>query len=66
VPSASLKLERTWMGMPYLRAYSTDRRARTCAPEAAISSISSYEMAAILRARATTLGLAVYTPSTSV
>ena len=59
VPSESLKLERTWIGMLNLRAYSTERRARTWAPAAAISSISSYEMWSILQARATTLGLAV-------
>ncbi len=66
VPSLPLKDERTWMGTPYRRPYSTQRSARTFAPLAAISSISSYVMRSILRADGTMRGSAVNTPSTSV
>ena len=41
VPSRLLNDDRTWMGMPYRRAYSTQRSISTLAPHAAISSISS-------------------------
>ena len=41
VPVRWLNDERTWIGMSYRRAYSTHRRCRTLAPQAAISSISS-------------------------
>ena len=43
VPSVALKDERTWILTPWLRAYSTERSASTRAPQAASSSISSYE-----------------------
>ena len=41
VPSRLLNDDRTWTGMLYRRAYSTQRSTRTLAPQAAISSISS-------------------------
>ena len=41
VPILSLNEDRTWIGSPYRRAYSTQRGIRTFAPHAAISSISS-------------------------
>ena len=41
VPSASANDERTWIGTPWFRAYSTARSASTFAPDAASSSISS-------------------------
>ncbi len=36
-----MKDDRTWIGTPYRRAYSTQRGIRTFEPLAAISSISS-------------------------
>jgi hypothetical protein len=48
-----------------LRASSTERSASTFAPEAAISSISSYETNGSLRAPGTIRGSAVKTPGTS-
>ncbi len=54
------------MGMAYRRAYSTQRSCRTFAPDAAISSISSYLITGIRRAAGTILGSDVKTPSTSV
>ena len=41
VPGSQVKLERTWSGTLWLRANSTDRRASTRPPVAAISCISS-------------------------
>jgi hypothetical protein len=58
--------ERTCTGTAYRRAYSTQRSISTFAPLAAISSISSNETWAILRASGTIRGSAVKTPSTSV
>ena len=66
VPSASANDERTCSVTPWLRANSTERSAITRAPEAAISSISSYVTWRSLRASGTTRGSAVNTPSTSV
>ena len=66
VPVRLLNEDRTWMGTLYRRAYSTQRNCRTFAPDAAISSISSYVIAGIRRAAGTILGSAVKTPSTSV
>ncbi len=54
------------MGIPNLRPNSTLRLINTPAPDAANSSISSYEIWSILRAPATNRGSAVKTPSTSV
>ncbi len=54
------------MGMPWLRAYSTERSWSTPAPDAAISSISSNETMLSLRASGTIRGSAVNTPATSV
>ena len=50
VPGAQVKLERTWTFTPWLRANSTERSASTRPPVAAISSISSNETCASLRA----------------
>ena len=66
VPSFAEKELRTWMGMSKRRAYSTLRRCSTLEPDAASSSISSFEMRSILRAVETIRGSAVNTPSTSV
>ncbi len=66
VPSALLNEERTWIGIRYRLAYSTQRSIRTFVPQAAISSISSYEMRGIRVAPGTIRGSAVKTPSTSV
>ena len=66
VPGASSNELRQWMLTPWLRAYSTARSCRTPAPEADISSISSNETWAILRAPGTIRGSAVNTPATSV
>ena len=66
VPGPSSKLERQWIGMPWLRAYSTERSCSTPAPDADISSISSNETTASLRASGTIRGSAVKTPATSV
>jgi hypothetical protein len=66
VPSASENVERTCRVTPWLRANSTERSCSTRAPEAAISSISSYESTSSLRAAGTMRGSAVNTPSTSV
>ena len=66
VPSSSWNEERTWMRTPWFRAYSTERSTSTRAPQAARSSISSYETAASFRAPGTMRGSAVKTPSTSV
>ncbi len=54
------------MRTPWLRANSTERSISTFAPDAASSSISSYERASSLRAWGTRRGSAVKTPSTSV
>ena len=66
VPSRRLNEERTCTGMPYRRAYSTQRRCSTLVPLAAISSISSLVIRSIRRAVGTIRGSAVKTPSTSV
>jgi hypothetical protein len=66
VPSRWLNEDRTCTLTPNRRAYSTHRRCRTFAPEAAISSISSVEMRSMRRALGTIRGSAVKTPSTSV
>ena len=66
VPSVPEKVERTWIGTPWLRANSTDRSCSTRAPDPAISSISSGDTRVSLRASGTIRGSAVYTPSTSV
>ncbi|CAM5230643.1 hypothetical protein SANTM175S_10925 [Streptomyces antimycoticus] len=66
VPWWPEKTDRTWMGMLYRRAYSTQRRCNTLEPLAASSSMSSYGISLILRAFFTTRGSAVNTPSTSV
>ena len=66
VPSWGENEDRTWMGMSNRRAYSTHRRWRILAPQAAISSISSLESTETLRALGTMRGSAVKTPSTSV
>ena len=66
VPGSCENDDRTWIGMPYRRAYSTDRRCSTFAPQAAISSISSYVIVSSRRALGTIRGSAVNTPSTSV
>ena len=42
VPGLVVYDERTWIGMPDRRAYSTQRSISTLAPHAASSSISSY------------------------
>ena len=55
-----------WMRTPWLRAYSTERSCSTPAPEADISSISSKETTASLRASGTIRGSALKTPATSV
>ena len=59
VPSSSENVERAWMRTPWLRASSTERSISTFAPDAAISSISSYETTASLRASGTIRGSAV-------
>ena len=59
VPSCWLNEERTCRGTPNLRAYSTQRRCRILAPDAASSSISSLEMRSIFWAEGTTRGSAV-------
>ena len=41
LPSSVVNDERTWIGTPWLRAYSTERSISTRAPLAARSSISS-------------------------
>jgi hypothetical protein len=66
VPGWSLKLERTWIGIPYFMATSTERSCSTFAPSDASSSISSNVMRSTLRAAGQTLGSVVNTPSTSV
>ena len=66
VPGPSSKLLRQWMRTPWLRAYSTERSCSTPAPEADISSISSKETRASLRASGTIRGSALKTPATSV
>jgi hypothetical protein len=66
VPGPSSKLDRQWMGMPLLRAYSTARSWSTPAPEAAISSISSKETTVSFFASGTIRGSALKTPATSV
>ena len=65
VPSSSEKVERACTRTPWLRASSTERSISTLAPEADISSISSYEMRGSLRAAGTRRGSAVNTPGTS-
>jgi hypothetical protein len=59
VPGPSSKLDRQWMRTPWLRAYSTERSCSTFAPEAAISSISSNDTIASLRASGTMRGSAL-------
>ena len=59
VPGAQVKLERTWTRTWWLRANSTERSASTRPPVAAISSISSNETRASLRASGTMRGSAV-------
>ena len=59
VPSVSLNDERTWILTPWLRAYSTERRASTRAPLAASSSISSNDTWCSLRAFGTIRGSAL-------
>jgi hypothetical protein len=66
VPGLDVYDERTWMGMPERRAYSTQRSMSTLAPHAANSSISSYVTWEMCRALGTMRGSAVKTPSTSV
>jgi hypothetical protein len=58
--------ERTWIGTPNRRAYSTHRNISTFAPPAASSSISSYVICLMCWASGTIRGSAVKTPSTSV
>jgi hypothetical protein len=50
VPVLVEKLDRTWIGTSCRRAYSTHRRCRILAPQAAISSISSADRYGIRRA----------------
>ena len=59
VPGAQVKLERTWIFTPWLRANSTERSASTRPPVAAISSISSNDTCASLRAVGTMRGSAL-------
>ena len=59
VPGSSEKVERAWIGTWCPRASSTERRASTLAPDAAISSISSYETTSSLRASGTMRGSAL-------
>jgi hypothetical protein len=66
VPGRVLNDDRTCTFTPNRRAYSTQRRCSTFAPDAAISSISSVEMRSMRRAVGTMRGSAVNTPSTSV
>ena len=65
VPGSSENVDRAWIGTPWPRAISTARSISTRAPEAAISSISSYDTLSSLRAPGTSLGSAVKTPVTS-
>ena len=65
VPGSFENVERAWIGTSWLRASSTARSISTFAPEADISSISSYETRSSLRAFGTMRGSAVKTPSTS-
>ena len=53
------------MRTPWLRASSTDRSISTFAPDADISSISSYDTRASFRASGTIRGSVVNTPGTS-
>ena len=66
VPELCEYEERTRIGSPDRRAYSTLRRCSTFAPQAASSNISSYVICLICLAFFTIRGSAVYTPSTSV
>ena len=66
VPGPSSNELRQWMRTPWLRAYSTARSCSTPAPDDDISSISSNETWASLRAPGTIRGSALKTPSTSV
>jgi len=66
VPGVSSNEERQWIRTPCMRAYSTARSWSTRAPEAAISSISSKDTIASLRASGTIRGSAENTPGTSV
>ena len=66
VPGPSSKELRQWIGISWLRAYSTERSWSTLAPEAAISSISSNETIRRRRASGTRRGSALNTPRTSV
>jgi hypothetical protein len=59
VPFSSENVERAWMGTPWARASSTERNASTLAPDAAISSISSYDTASSLRLSGTMRGSAL-------
>ncbi len=65
VPSSSENVERACTRTRWLRAISTERSISTFAPDADISSISSYETRASLRASGTMRGSAVNTPATS-
>ena len=65
VPGSSENVERAWMRTPFARASSTARSMSTLAPEAAISSISSYDTTVSFRASGTMRGSAVNTPATS-
>jgi hypothetical protein len=65
VPSSSENVERAWTRTPWFLASSTERSMSTFAPDAAISSISSYDTTASLRASGTIRGSAVNTPGTS-
>jgi hypothetical protein len=65
VPSSSENVERAWIRTPWFLASSTDRSINTFAPEAAISSISSYDTTGSLLACGTSRGSAVKTPGTS-
>ncbi len=65
VPSSSEKVERACTRTPWLRASSTERSISTLAPDADISSISSYDTTRSFRASGTMRGSAVNTPGTS-
>ena len=66
VPAPSSNELRQCIRTSWFRAYSTERSCSTFAPDAAISSISSNETIASLRASGTIRGSAVKTPATSV
>ena len=66
MPSSGAKVDSTRSGTACLPANSTARICSTFEPRLAISSISSNVMRESLRARDSTRGSVVYTPSTSV